>query len=68
MATATASNRTQNEKPAAAEKHDCPVKGETHIIDDLVEYLTEYAREKPEIAALWCVGIGFMLGWKLKPW
>jgi len=35
---------------------------------DLVEYLKEYAREKPEVAALWCVGIGFVLGWKLKPW
>jgi hypothetical protein len=35
---------------------------------DLVEYLKEYAREKPEVAALWCFGIGFILGWKLKPW
>jgi hypothetical protein len=35
---------------------------------DLVEYLKEYAREKPELAALWCFGIGFILGWKLKPW
>jgi hypothetical protein len=26
------------------------------------------AREKPEVAALWCFGIGFILGWKLKPW
>jgi hypothetical protein len=31
-------------------------------------YLREYAREKPETTALWCLGIGFMLGWKLKPW
>ena len=35
---------------------------------DLVEYFKEYAREKPEVAALWCLGIGFVLGWKLKPW
>jgi len=35
---------------------------------DIVEYLKEYAREKPEVAALWCFGIGFILGWKLKPW
>jgi hypothetical protein len=35
---------------------------------DLVEYLKEYAREKPEVAALWCFGVGFVLGWKLKPW
>lgn len=30
--------------------------------------LREYARENPESAALWCFGIGFVLGWKLKPW
>lgn len=35
---------------------------------DLLEYCREYAREKPEIAALWCFGVGFILGWKLKPW
>lgn len=35
---------------------------------DLVDYLREYARQKPEVAALWCFGIGFILGWKLKPW
>jgi len=35
---------------------------------DVVEYLREYARENPEAAALWCFGIGFVLGWKLKIW
>lgn len=35
---------------------------------DLLHYLREYARERPEAAALWCFGIGFVLGWKLKPW
>ena len=35
---------------------------------DLTQYLREYAREQPEMAALWCLGIGFVLGWKLKPW
>ena len=35
---------------------------------DMVQYLREYARENPEAAALWCFGIGFVLGWKLKLW
>jgi hypothetical protein len=35
---------------------------------DVVQYLREYARENPESAALWCFGIGFVLGWKLKLW
>jgi hypothetical protein len=35
---------------------------------DFVNYLREYARENPEMTALWCLGVGFILGWKLKPW
>ncbi|HUG89711.1 MAG TPA: hypothetical protein VML55_02685 [Planctomycetaceae bacterium] len=35
---------------------------------DLITYVKDYARQKPEVAALWCFGIGFVLGWKLKPW
>jgi hypothetical protein len=35
---------------------------------DVGQYLRQYAREQPEMAALWCLGIGFVLGWKLKPW
>ena len=35
---------------------------------DLVEYAIDYARENPGHAALICMGIGFVLGWKLKPW
>ena len=36
--------------------------------DDLVAYAKQYARQSPEKAALWCLGAGFVLGWKLKPW
>jgi ElaB/YqjD/DUF883 family membrane-anchored ribosome-binding protein len=37
-------------------------------VKDIVQHLTEYARENPTTAALWCFGVGFVLGWKLKPW
>jgi hypothetical protein len=40
----------------------------TELGRDLVQYLREYARDNPEAAALWCFGIGFVLGWKLKIW
>lgn len=32
------------------------------------ECFREYAREKPEMVALWSLGIGFVLGWKLRLW
>jgi hypothetical protein len=36
--------------------------------DDLLECARTYAREKPETFALACFGVGFILGWRLKPW
>lgn len=35
---------------------------------DAIDYVKAYAREKPEVAALWCFGLGFVTGWKLKLW
>jgi hypothetical protein len=37
-------------------------------LDDFISYVREYTRERPEVVALTCFGIGFVLGWKLKPW
>lgn len=59
-------------KPAATRRNevadDGPLADEAELARDMLDYLKEYAREKPEVAALWCFGIGFVLGWKLKPW
>ena len=33
-----------------------------------LEHFQEYGRERPGIVALWCFGLGFVLGWKLKLW
>jgi hypothetical protein len=33
----------------------------------LRKLFAEYARENPGIVAACCFGIGFVLGWKLKP-
>jgi len=41
---------------------------ELNLFDDLIAYLRHYARERPETVACACFGIGFILGWKLKPW
>jgi hypothetical protein len=37
-------------------------------MDDFMSYLREYTRERPEMVALTCFCVGFVLGWKLKPW
>jgi hypothetical protein len=33
-----------------------------------VTFFRDYARERPEVVAMWAFGVGFVLGWKLKPW
>jgi hypothetical protein len=33
-----------------------------------LERVKDYARDEPVKFALWAFGIGFVLGWKLKPW
>ncbi|MGD9644191.1 MAG: hypothetical protein AB7U73_00665 [Pirellulales bacterium] len=38
------------------------------VARDLTSTVVDYARANPGTAALWCLGIGFVLGWKLKPW
>lgn len=33
---------------------------------DLASLLRDYAHEKPDVAAMWCFGLGFIIGWKLR--
>jgi hypothetical protein len=39
-----------------------------HAVHDTLGRLQHYARENPTAFGLWAFGIGFVLGWKLKPW
>ncbi len=36
--------------------------------DAAMIWFRQYAQENPETVVLWALGIGFVLGWKLKPW
>lgn len=53
-----------------SESTSCAIgqKTELQLLSDMSRYLQNYARERPEVAAMWCFGIGFVLGWRLKPW
>lgn len=55
-------------EPRLVAGHSGTSASEPHPVPDLVDYITDYARQKPEVAAMWCFGVGFVLGWKLKPW
>jgi ElaB/YqjD/DUF883 family membrane-anchored ribosome-binding protein len=70
MASSTAANRAglspdhQTNRPARQPAGDTPIS----ILSDLQSYTREYVHQQPEKAALICIGVGFILGWKLKPW
>jgi hypothetical protein len=38
------------------------------VCEEMTQIVAGYARRRPEVMAMVCVGIGFVLGWKLKPW
>jgi len=38
------------------------------MANDVLDHLKEYAREHPTSFGLYALGVGFILGWKLKPW
>jgi hypothetical protein len=38
------------------------------LVENVLNSLEEYGREKPLTFGLWMMGIGFVLGWKLKIW
>ncbi|HEY1601812.1 MAG TPA: hypothetical protein VGG64_19580 [Pirellulales bacterium] len=67
-------HNTQHASPRASHHEGSGTHGRsaTSVVsrpaEDLVAHAREYARERPEVVALWCLGMGFVLGWKLKPW
>ena len=64
MADASTQPAQHHQQPDSPMLQDRPMEP----MPELLDYVREYARQKPEVAALWCFGIGFILGWKLKPW
>ena len=62
---------SSTEKQIVMDSGNCLLKraeGPLIITKSAWEHFREYQRERPEIVALWCLGLGFVLGWKLKPW
>ncbi len=60
--------RSQREETGSESRRNAPAPQGEQLVRDMTTTITEYARENPGTAALWCLGVGFVLGWKLKPW
>jgi hypothetical protein len=59
---------TQDMRMQSSAIHDVPGENQMSVTEAAWVQLREYARERPEMVILWSFGIGFILGWKLKPW
>ncbi len=61
---------TRNPQPFETSRHEGMGMrtADPQLKEDVVAYLTDYARQNPGHAALFCLAAGFVLGWKLKPW
>ncbi len=68
MATQATSSSPARESRAGNTERSVAQREGLEPVEDLMCYAREYARQQPEMAALWCLGIGFILGWKLRPW
>jgi len=64
MTTTTSQQNANDQSMQSRQQVDSP----KEISHDIVECVAEYVRHNPGYAALCCVGVGFVLGWKLKPW
>jgi len=61
--------RQSNRDEAAADaRRNAPALQGERLVHEMTTTITDYARENPGAAALWCLGVGFVIGWKLKPW
>ena len=68
MATQTQSRHERSEMQRSQGGRNDSAENAMQPFDDLYKYFQDYARERPDVVALWCFGVGFVLGWKLKPW
>lgn len=68
MANSTSATTGTNQSGEVSQGMPAKAPGDLQPSEDVVQYLKAYARAKPDVAALWCFGIGFVVGWKLKPW
>lgn len=65
---ANTQSRTSTSRLPASARPDGDRSEALEPLQDLFDYVHEYTRERPGVVALWCLGVGFVLGWKLKPW
>lgn len=60
--------QAESQYRAFPQANGSPTQSFEAVAHEVLGKMESYAREKPTHFALWALGIGFVLGWKLKPW
>ena len=68
MSTANPTRNPIRDKVKESSSTPVATQQELQPIDDIVNYVQVYARENPKVVAITCFAVGFVIGWKLKPW
>jgi len=68
VTTTTPSRAASGQQPQPQFPSDMSNEQGFSTFESAMDCVRKYGRENPESLALWCLGIGFVLGWKLKPW
>jgi hypothetical protein len=63
-----ASSTGEHTDPESRNETRAPTAPRVRTTKSALEHFQEYGRERPGVVALWCFGIGFVLGWKCKLW
>ena len=61
-------SRIRSESDRAESRSEGELQSMQDAVDEMIGLLRKYARQRPEMVALTCLGVGFILGWRLKPW
>ncbi len=60
--------RSEEAAPESSRPEDIAGDPEVTASEAAYECFRAYTGEHPGVVALFCLGLGFVLGWKLKPW
>lgn len=60
-------NRTTSTRDVVQRSHAEPP-SLSDAARDALSIFQDYAKDRPDVVALTCLGVGFILGWKMKPW
>jgi len=63
-----ASVTEQHTVPESRNQNQLRTAADEPTTKNALEHFEEYQRERPGVVALWCFGIGFVLGWKFRLW